>query len=150
MRMHAAVMCPLVAVAAAAAMPAWAQTIPTTSIAVVGTPVLYVDTGSDRSIDRPVAWVVFRTNRRLHEPRQTIASVAGTSGRSYAAREAVRCIRSTVVGTGKNRFEAGTAYTVRIAVRATAHSRDRRVILTRSLKARGHTYPQGKRRPPRC
>jgi hypothetical protein len=150
MRTPAAVLCPLVVVAAAAAMPASAQTTPPASIAVVGTPALYVDTGADRSIDRPVAWVLFRTNRKLHEPRLTIASVAGTSGRSYAAREAARCIRSTVVGTGKNRFRAGTGYTVRIAVRATAHSRDRRVIFTRSLKARGHTYPAGKRRPPRC
>ena len=86
----------------------------------------------------------------LHEPRQVIASVDGTSGRSYAAREVPRCIRATVVGTGKNRFRAGATYTVRVAVRATAHSTDRKVILTRSLKARGHTYPKGTRRPPRC
>ena len=148
MRTLTAALCALAV--AVVVMPASAQMTPPASIAVVGTPVLYVDTGSDRSIDRPVAWVLFRTNRKLHEPRQTIASVAGTSGRSYAAREAARCIRSTVVGTGMNRFKAGVTYTVRIAVRATAHSSDRRVILTRSLKARGHTYPQGKRRPPRC
>ena len=53
-------------------------------------------------------------------------------------------------GSGKSRFRAGATYRVRIALRATAHSKDRKAILTRSLKARGHTYPKGKRRPPRC
>src|SRR4051794_4833030 len=105
MRTLRAVLCSLGLLAAEVAMPASAQMTPPASIAVIGTPVLYVDTGSDGSIGRPVAWVLFRPNRTLHEPRQAIGSVAGTSGRSYAAREVARCIRSTVLGTGKNRFK---------------------------------------------
>jgi hypothetical protein len=120
------------------------------SISLVGTPVLYVDTGSDQSIDRPVAWVLLHTRERLHEARRVIASVDGTSGRSYVAREAVNCIRSTVVGSGKSRFAAGRTYTVRIAVRATAYSSDRKVLLTTSLRAHGYHYPAGTRHPPRC
>ncbi len=114
-----------------------------------GTPRLY--TVANTGLGRPVAYVVFKGDRKLHEPRLLVADVAGHSGRTFLWRSrGDRCYRSSVVNNDANgkptRFlTAGRRYRVRFNLRASLHGA-RHVIATRTLQARNlrpGTLPPG-------
>ena len=115
---------------------------------IVGTPVLYSVT--DPGQGRPSAYVVWRSSRHLHNPRQVVARVAGGSGRTYTSRRSgPRCYRSAFL---RNDAEGRPRSIVRPGARATVTFQfraggERSTIATHRLIAR--RLPAGAA-PPGC
>src|SRR5690242_7421704 len=83
----------LATVAAACLLPTAAATA-AAPVSVASTPVLYAVSGAHQG--RPVAYVVLRTNHRLHDTDNLKVRVAGHTGRSYSV-GAGACIRAAFV-----------------------------------------------------
>src|SRR5689334_4221331 len=103
------------ALAAASLLPT-ATAPAATPVAVASTPVLYAVSGAHQG--RPVAYVVLRTNHRVHDTDAVKVRVGGRTGRSYSV-GAGACIRAafvkeTAAGTPQPFLKAGHRYSVRI------------------------------------
>jgi hypothetical protein len=149
-RLTAAALMALAAPAAvlSAQSPAAPATPPTFKVAAGAR--LYVPAAAPAS-GRAAAWVVFRTSPHTNA-RLTVVTVAGRSGRSYAASGAANCIRSAVpVKAGRRALKAGSRYRVSFYARAgTGHSSPRRLITTRDLTAARFTAPATGLGTPHC
>jgi len=111
---------------------------------------LYVPAAAPAS-GRAAAWVVFRTSPHTNA-RLTVVTVAGRSGRSYAASGAPNCIRSAVPAeAGRRARKAGSRYRVAFYARAgTGQSSVRKLITTADLTAARFTAPATGLGTPHC
>jgi hypothetical protein len=131
----------------AVALPAGAADAP--DFKVIGTPRLY--TVANQGLGRPVAYVVVKGSRHLHDPRLLVADVHGQSGRTFLWRRyGQRCYRavfSNQQADGKpiaflapgSRYRLG--FSIRASLNATERAVDSRNAIARSLKP--GTLPPG-------
>jgi len=132
----------------AAALHAASGAVDVEDIRIVGTPKLHVERpGSGAGYNS--AWVVFRTSERLHVVRQVVAEVRGRRGRSYTAKGAPNCVRSTVIQAAKL-VKPGNRYRVRFYGRPDRAGEARALLKTYTLTARRFTPPAGSFGVPHC
>jgi hypothetical protein len=131
----------------AVALPAGAADAP--EFEVSGTPRLY--TVANQGLGRPVAYVVVKGSRHLHDPRLLVADVHGHSGRTFLWRRyGQRCYRAVFSNqnadgkpisflTAGSRYRLG--FSIRPSLNGAKRAVDSRNAIARSLK-RG-TLPPG-------
>jgi hypothetical protein len=129
---------------AACLLPAAAPPAPAApALAVSTNPVLYAVQGAHQG--RPVAYVVLRTSRRVHDTDALRITVAGHAGRSYSV-GAGSCIRAAFVretpsGTPQPFLRPGLRYVVRVRF-------GDQTLATRTLSA--HRISGERSAVPRC
>lgn len=132
----------------AAALHAASGTVDVEDIRIVGTPTLHVERpGSGAGYNS--AWVVFRTGERLHVVRQIVTELRGRRGRSYTAKGARTCVRSTVINVAKL-VKPGHRYRVRFYGRPGRAGEAKTLLKTFTLTARRFAPPSGRFSVPHC